>query len=164
MYFLLDKYKPLNENEKGLCAVLDSKDFSVDFIAWKDLKRIIVTEYARYSKNYLMHKEDYVIWDKFPDVTWRGEFREGMSLEERIEYIIRDDYYWRIRHSNKGENYSLLHAEREREIQWLSGKYSLDDTRLRQNYRGVEFNYIDFATSVDLNYGSVRLQGGRFYT
>lgn len=42
MYFLLDKYRPLNEDEKKLCAVLDSKDFSVDFIAWEDLKRIIV--------------------------------------------------------------------------------------------------------------------------
>lgn len=162
MYFLLDKYRPLNEDEKGLYAVLDSKDFSVDFIAWEDLKRIIVMRYARCNKDYLMHKEDYVIWDKFPEITWRGEFRDGLSLEERIEYIIRDDYHWSIRHSNRGENYSLLHAEKGWGIQWLSGKYSIDDTILRQNYRGVEFNYIDFANSIGLDYGSIRLQGVGF--
>lgn len=159
MYFLLDKYKPLNEDKKKLCAVLDSKDFSVDFISWEDLKRIIVMEYARCYKKHLMHKEDYIIWDKFPGVTWRGEFRDGMSLDERIEYIIRDDYHWHISSSSKGESYRLSRAEKDLGIRWLGGKYSVDCIRLRQNYRGIEFNFMDFANSVGLDYQSVKLSG-----
>lgn len=162
MYFLLKDYKPLNEDEKGLYAVLDSKDFSVDFISWEDLKRIIVMGYAKGNKSYLMHKEDYVIWDKFPSVTWRGEFPVGMSLEERIEYIINDDYHWRVSSRNRGENSKVVYAENNLDIQWLSGKYSIDDTRLRHNYRGIEFNYLEFASSVGLEYESVKLKGVGF--
>lgn len=153
MYFILRRYyKP--SSVRGLYAVVDSKDLSIDYMSILDIKRLIVLKHIeRDGVDSLF--EDKVYWDELRDLKWLLGFNrrelpdDNVSIDEKIDFIVHSAWEW-TDYNSEDDVLSVLFAQDCYNIPFVGGKYSISHDEIVNNYKGTCFNITEFRRALEI--------------